>query len=104
MSKFDDFGCAVLISVDYAHNIEAEAKAFFNHLYSTLLSMGFSFDNRVFYKVAPQFQIESDLKLAVCRVKEQTNSNPKDFLRSIHLIPLSKFHDVTAAVTAAAAI
>ena len=33
MSKFDDFGCAVLISVDYAHNIEAEAKAFFNHLY-----------------------------------------------------------------------
>ena len=104
MSKFDDFGCAVLISVDYAHNIEAEAKAFFNHLYSTLMSMGFSFDNRVFYKVAPQFQIESDLKLAVCRVKEQTNSNPKDFLRSIHLIPLSKFHDVTAAVTAAAAI
>lgn len=104
MTKFDDFGCAVLISVDYAHNVESEAKDFFNHLYSTLLSIGFSFDNRVFYKVAPQSQIESDLKLAVRRVKEQTNSNPQNFLRSIHLIPLSKFHDVTAAVTAAAAI
>ena len=104
MNKFDDFGCAVMISVDYAHNVEAEAKAFFNHLYSTLLSQGFSFDNRVFYKIAPVAQIESDLKVAVRRVKDQTNSNPQNFLRSVHLIPLSKFHDVTAAATAAAAI
>ena len=104
MNQFDDLGCAVLISVDYAHNVESEAKAFFNHLYSTMLSQGFAFDNRVFYKVAPQSQIELDLKLAISRVKDQTNSNPRNFLRSVHLIPLSKFHDVTAAVTAAAAI
>ena len=104
MSHFDDLGCAVLISVDYAHNVESEAKAFFNHLYSTLLAQGFAFDNRVFYKVGSRAQIESDLKLAISRVKDQTNSNPCNFLRSVHLIPLSKFHDVTVAVTAAAAI
>ena len=104
MNHLDDLGCAVLISVDYAHNVESEAKSFFSHLYTTLLAQGFAFDNRVFYKVASQKRIESELKHAINSVKSQTNSDPQKFLRSIHLIPLSKFHDVTAAVTAAAAI
>ena len=99
--KFDDFGCAVLISVDYAHNSESEAREFFSHLYTTLMASGFNFDNRIFYKIAPQTQVEAELKSAIKFIKSQSSSNPQIFLRSVHLIPLSKFHDITESVAAA---
>jgi hypothetical protein len=101
LGEFDDFGCAVLISVDYAHNSESEAREFFSHLYTTLMASGFNFDNRIFYKIAPQAQVEAELKSAIKYIKSQSKANPQNFLRSVHLIPLSKFHDVTAAVAAA---
>ena len=102
--KFDDFGCAVLITIDYTHNSENEARDFFNLLYAALLAAGFNFDNRIFYKIAPQKQVIDELKSALMYIKSQINSNPKNFLRSVHLIPLSKFHDITSAVSGVSSI
>lgn len=93
--KIDDLGYAAIINVDYVHNSEVEAKEFFNCLYVNLASLGFNFDNRLFYKLGSATQIHEDLRVAVEKTSLSTGLLSKKFIRSVHLVPLSQFHDIT---------
>ena len=96
----DDIGYAAIINIDYAHNDEEQAKTFFNHLFTNLLALGFNFDNRLFFKIGSSVSIEEDLKKAVLKTKSETSADPNNFLRSVHIVPLSQFREITQSLAA----
>lgn len=95
----DDIGYAVLINIDYRSNNETEAKDFFHSLYAVLLQQGFNFADRIFYRLGTRDSIVRILSDSIALVKSRSTSS-KNFLRSIHLVPLSQFVDVTPQLAA----
>jgi hypothetical protein len=96
----DDIGYALVISVDYAHNNELEAKQFFSEFSSILLASGFNFDNRIFYRLGTKVAITELICQALTTVKLRFNHQPQKFLRSVHLVPLPQFQDITQQLAA----
>ena len=97
--SIDDIGYAVVINVDYRNHQEKEAKEFFHMLHTLLVEQGFNFDNRIFYRLGTKDQIMTMLRSAI-RLIESHSPLSKNFLRSVHLIPLSQFSEVTAELAA----
>ena len=68
-------------------------------LHTLLVEQGFNFDNRIFYRLGTKDQIMTMLRSAI-RLIESHSPLSKNFLRSVHLIPLPQFSEVTAELAA----
>ena len=99
--SIDDIGYAIVINIDYRHHNTSDARDYFQALHAILISQGFNFDDRFFYRLGTKEQIKDLVKSSISHL-ESISPLSKSFLRSIHLIPLSQFSDVTAELTAAA--
>ncbi len=91
----NDIGYAIIFDVDYLHNDETRAKLFFGAVHQLLILKGFNFEGRIFYRLGSYETVENSLKEAILTVKTVHNLDPKAFIRSAHLIPLSQFTDLT---------
>ena len=91
-----DIGFAVIFDVDYLHNDEAMAKLFFDTVHKLLVVKGFSLEGRIFYRLGTFETVESALRDAILTVKTVHHLDPKAFVRSAHIIPLSQFTDITS--------
>ena len=96
--SIDDIGYALVINIDYRHHNTSDARDYFHALHAI---QGFNFDDRFFYRLGTKEQIKDLVKSSISHL-ESISPLSKSFLRSIHLIPLSQFSDVTAELTAAA--
>ena len=99
--SIDDIGYALVINIDYRHHNTSDARDYFHALHTILVSQGFNFDDRFFYRLGTKEQIKDLVKSSISHL-ESISPLSKSFLRSIHLIPLSQFSDVTAELIAAA--
>ena len=91
----EDIGFAIIFDVDYLHNDETSARLFFNVVHQLLILKGFNFEGRIFYRLGSFDTVESALKDAILTVKTVHHLDPKTFVRSAHIIPLSQFTDLT---------
>lgn len=99
--SIDDIGYALVINIDYRHHNTSDARDYFHALHAILVSQGFNFDDRFFYRLGTKEQIKDLVKSSISHL-ESISPLSKSFLRSIHLIPLSQISDVTAELIAAA--
>lgn len=99
--SIDDIGYTLVINIDYRHHNTSEARDYFHALHAILVSQGFNFDDRFFYRLGTKEQIKDLVKSSISHL-ESISPLSKSFLRSIHLIPLPQISDVTAELTAAA--
>ena len=93
--KLNDLGYAVLIHMNYDFDKPENVKDAFSFLHNEMMSSGFNFDNRIFFRLGSKENVLSDVMRSVTKTLSISNFSFNELIKSIHLIPLTEFSDIT---------